>query len=84
MKKSFEFTHEGRHIVIENRWFEGEKLFVDGQLQDENLGLSFGRELNGKLKTSEGIKDLKATVGGFFTIECKVFVDHQLAYSSKA
>lgn len=83
MKKIFEFTYEGRHILIENRWFEGEKLFVDGQLQDENLGISFSGELNGKLKTAQGEKDLKATVGGFFTIQCKAFVENELVYSSK-
>ncbi|MGM0898580.1 MAG: hypothetical protein ACQEV0_11805 [Bacillota bacterium] len=83
MKKTFETTREGRHIVVENRWFKGEKLFVDGQLQDENLGLSFSGVLNGKLKSMDGSKDIKATIGGFFTIQCKIFIDNELIYSSK-
>ena len=39
MKKTFEIIYKGHHILVENKWFTGEKLFVDGQLQDENLGL---------------------------------------------
>lgn len=84
MKKTFETTYNGRHILVENRWFEGEKLFVDGELQDENLGLSFRGILNGKLKSMETEKNIKVTLGGFFTIQCKVFIDHELIYSSEA
>lgn len=47
MKKTFETTYEGRSIVVENRWLDGEKLFIDGELQDENLGLSFRGNLTG-------------------------------------
>lgn len=82
MKKEFETTYNGRHILVENRWFEGEKLFVDGQLQDENIGLGFKGILNGKLKGMEDVKQIKVAVGGFFTIECKIFVDNELIYSS--
>lgn len=82
MKKVFETTYNGRHIRVENRWFEGEKLFVDGELQDENLGLSFRGILNGKLKSSDGLKNIKVTVGGFYTVQCKVFVENELIYAS--
>lgn len=84
MKKTFDITHEGRHILVENRWFEGEKLFVDGELQDENLGLSFRGVLNGRLKSGDGMKNIKVTVGGFFAIHCKVFIENELIYSSEA
>ncbi|MEK3993413.1 hypothetical protein [Psychrobacillus sp. FSL K6-2365] len=39
MKKTFEVMYNGHHILVENKWFTGEKLYVDGKLQDENLGL---------------------------------------------
>lgn len=84
MKKTFEVAYDGRQIVVENKWFEGEKLYVDGQLQDENLGLSLGAELNGKLKGTDGIKRIKVAIGGFFKIQCKVFVDHESVYSSNS
>jgi len=32
--------HDGHHIKVLNSWFTGEKLYVNGQLQDENLGLA--------------------------------------------
>lgn len=83
MKKTFDITYNGRHILVENRWFEGEKLFVDGELQDENLGLSFRGDLNGKLKSMESFKPIKVTVGGFLAIQCKIFVDNELVYSSE-
>ncbi|MGD6842569.1 hypothetical protein ACQCVH_08590 [Bacillus infantis] len=38
MKKVFDFKYEGHHIQVVNSWFYGEKLYVDGKLQDENLG----------------------------------------------
>lgn len=82
MKKTFETTYEGRSIVVENRWLDGEKLFIDGELQDENLGLSFRGNLTGQLKGMNGMQNVKVAIGGFFTIECKVFVDNALVYSS--
>lgn len=30
MKKVFETIHDGHRIQVENRWFAGEKLYVDG------------------------------------------------------
>ena len=83
MKKTFDVTHEGRHILVENRWFQGEKLYVDGELQDENLGLSFRGDLNGKLKSTDGFKNIKVAVGGFYKIHCKVFVENEMIYSSE-
>lgn len=83
MKKVFETTYNGRHIMVENRWFEGEKLFVDGELQDENLGISFRATLNGRLKSVDGDKNIKVTLGGFFTVQCKVFVENELVYASQ-
>lgn len=83
MKKTFDVTHEGRHILVENRWFQGEKLYVDGELQDENLGLSFRGDLNGKLKSADGFKTIKVAVGGFYKIHCKVFVENEMIYSSE-
>ena len=40
MKKVFDVTYEGHHIQVVNTWFNGEKLYIDGKLQDENLGIA--------------------------------------------
>ncbi|WP_210467924.1 hypothetical protein [Sporosarcina sp. 6E9] len=84
MKKVFEAIYNGHRIQVENRWFTGEKLYVDGELQDENLGLAFRGTLNGRIRKKENeSKSIKVTLGGFFSIHCKVFVDNVLVYSSQ-
>ncbi|WEG15126.1 hypothetical protein PQ478_11305 [Alkalihalophilus pseudofirmus] len=81
MTKVFEATYEGRQIRVENSWFSGEKLYVDGNLQDQNLGLSLRSTLQGQLTDQNGEKrNIKVTVGGTFKIQCKIFVDHALIY----
>ena len=79
MKKTFEVMYNGQHIQVENRWFTGEKLYVDGQLQDENLGLSMRANLYGQLKSKNRIK---VSIGGVFKINCTIFVDNTLIYQS--
>lgn len=82
MKKVFEAIYDDHRIQVENRWFDGEKLYVDGELQDENLGLAFRGTLNGKLRNNNNeTKRIKVTIGGFFRIHCRIFVDHVLISS---
>ncbi|ERN53803.1 hypothetical protein M3689_15245 [Alkalihalophilus marmarensis] len=81
MTKIFEATYEGRQIRVENSWFNGEKLYVDGKLQDQNLGLALRSTLQGQLKAANGeVKTIKVTLGGTVKIQCKIFVDHNLVY----
>ena len=75
--KKFEMTHNGNVIVVENRLFS-ERLYVNGELQDERMGLNFGMRLWGQLSTGESIK---VSLGGAFTIGCRVFIDHTLVFS---
>ncbi len=83
MKKTFEVMFNDHHIQVENNWFTGEKLYVDGQLQDENLGLGIRGILNGELKDIEDKKSIKVALGGFFKINCRIFVGHNLIYPKK-
>ncbi|WP_100372313.1 hypothetical protein [Bacillus sp. FJAT-45037] len=81
MKKTFQVMYEGHKIEIENSWFNGEKLYIDGQLQDQNLGLALRASLTGVLVNDNGErKAIKVTIGGTFRIHCKVFVDHKLIF----
>ena len=86
MKKIFEATYRGYHIIVENTWFNGEKLFVDGKLQDQNLGFAFDRAtLNGVIKNNEGVnQNIKVSLGGAITVECRIFVDNELIYPDHA
>jgi len=85
MKKVFRATCDGHQIVVENKWFTGEKLYVNGELQDENVGLAFSRAtLTGKLIMDHSeMKDIKVTVGGNLRVHCRVFVDNELIPSYK-
>ena len=83
MKKVFDVTYEGHHIQVVNTWFNGEKLYIDGKLQDENLGIALRGTLEGVLKENNKItKDIKVSLGGIFTIKCKIFVNNVLAFGN--
>ena len=45
MKKTWEVMHAGHSIRVENNWFGGEKLFVDGILQDQQIGIRSSSKL---------------------------------------
>jgi hypothetical protein len=82
MKKVFEAIYDGHEIRVENRWFAGEKLYVDGVLQDENIGLAFRATLTGNLKIDSHVsKQIKVAIGGYFSMHCRIFVDHVLVPS---
>ena len=75
--KKWELNYSGNVIVVENG-SGGEKLFVNGELQDEQIGLAFRSRLWGKLSTGETIK---VSLGGWFRIHCSIFVDNKLVKS---
>ena len=77
MSKKFEVTYKGQQITVVNGWFSGEKLYVDNQLQDENLGLGLRGKLQGR---ASGNEEIKVSIGGNVTIHCRIFVDNQLIY----
>ena len=79
--KVFEVMYKGHRIKVENRWFGGEKLYIDGQLQDENMGLGLRARLTGELKEDEG--KVKVNLGGNFKVRCKIFVDNNLIYPNE-
>lgn len=77
--KKWELKHCGNVIVVENR-ISSERLYVNGELQDERMGLSFESRsiLWGQLNTGENIK---VSIGGTFRMHCKIFIDNKLVLS---
>jgi hypothetical protein len=73
---SWTYKHGQDTIVIKNA-SGSESLIVNGEIQDKKTGTSTSQaELNGKLPTGE---EITATLkGGFFTMECTLFVDNKL------
>ena len=77
MKSIWTVTYDNIEIKVENTWFGGESLFVDGKLQHKTHGI-FSSNLRGQLisKTGEIIK-IKVALGGFFKVVCSLFIDDQ-------
>jgi hypothetical protein len=71
--KEWEVSYQENIIKIENRW-DGEKLFINGKLQDECIGLTSRSKLIGKL--SDG-RLVKVCIGGVFVIHCLIFIDDE-------
>lgn len=67
------YEYEGHKIVVRNG-FDACQLLVDGKIQDAHNGLSLSVTLTGKVND----KPIKATIGGFWTMKCSVFVDHEM------
>lgn len=81
VKKIFEITYDGHEIQVENTWLNGERLYIDGQLYDENMGLALRATLTGRLESKGGeSKNIKVAIGGIVKIHCKIFVENRLIY----
>ena len=75
MKSIWIAKYEDTEIRVENSWFKGEKLFVNNELQDDRLNF-ISAHLTGHLKNAKGEKlNIKASIFGFFTVGCRLFVD---------
>lgn len=72
--KIWEVKYGENMIRVENGW-DGEKLFVNDNLQDKQLGITNRSRLWGELPTGEKIK---VSLGGFFRVHCLIFVNNKL------
>ena len=75
MAKQWTYRYDKNIINVENS-IKGEKLSINGEVQDMRTGLTFRRvELKGKLPSGE---EVRASLGGNWTIQCNLFVDNKL------
>lgn len=77
--KIWEADYEGNSITIINRAFS-ESLYVNGDLQDETVGLRTHTRLYGELPDGSGIK---VSLGGVWSITCRLFVNNELVTTIK-
>ena len=75
--KKWEINYGGNTILVENR-VSGERLYVNGELQDEQIGFAARSRLWGKLQTGE---EIRVTIGGFLGIHCRIFINNKLVLS---
>ncbi|HET9679592.1 MAG TPA: hypothetical protein VFP95_03405 [Gammaproteobacteria bacterium] len=77
MSKIWVADYKGHTIQVENSW-RGEKLVVDGVVQDEHYGFATRATLWGRIKSEGGeVEEIKANLGQIFTVQCRLFVDNQ-------
>jgi len=77
--------YDGHKITVENNWMGGERLWVNGVLQDEQMGLAFRSRLYGSIRVP-GLetKRIKVSLGiPSFSVECRIFVDDELVFSGR-
>ena len=61
-----------------NSWFGGEKLFVNNELQDEQLSFITPSNMTGSFVDKNGAKlNIKTNISGFFTVSCRLFIDNK-------
>ena len=78
--KKFEVEYKGHRIRVENR-VSGERLIVDDELQDEQIGSATRSRLYGRIKGGKGDGEtIKVSIGGWFTANCRIFVDDKRVF----
>ena len=76
--KKWEAKYEENVILVEN-YVNGERLYVNGDLQDEQMGIVERSRLWGQLPTGETVK---VSLGGRkLKVECRIFIDNKLILS---
>ncbi|MEG2290723.1 MAG: hypothetical protein RSA29_14705 [Clostridium sp.] len=84
MSKFWKLDYKGHKITVENTWFNGERLYVDDELQDEQVGLSSRSRLFGIIKFGDGSgESIKVSLGGVWVINCRIFIDNKLVTSNR-
>lgn len=77
--KIWEVDYEGSKIRVENSWYKGERLLVNDKLQDEQNGPGSRARLYGHILDASGNKlKIKVSLGGWWTINCRIFVNDSL------
>lgn len=75
MKSIWTARYEGNEIRIENTWFNGERLYVNGDLQDERYSVISSRLTGHLVNQNKESKMIKVTLGGAFKVNCILFID---------
>lgn len=79
--KKWEVDYKGYKIRVENSWSKGESLYVDSKLQDQKIGFALRSRLYGGIKFNDNTKEyIKVSMGGWFSIQCRIFVDNKLVF----
>lgn len=75
MKEVWTYKYGDNIIEVRNNY--ATELYVNGKLQDRKKGIHFSVSLEGNLSNGEIVK---ASLGGFFKIECTMLVGDTVLY----
>jgi hypothetical protein len=79
---TFQTSYKGHQVRVENGWLSGERLIVDGETQDEQLGYAVRSRLWGRIRNADGTAEVvKVSLGGWCGVSCRIFIDDRLVYS---
>lgn len=84
MNDVWKIRYNLHNIRIEKN-LTSQKLYVDGVLQDEQIGFALSSRLFGKLKNEDGeTEDIKVSIStSCFDSQCLIFVGEKMIYSTK-
>lgn len=74
----WETTYKGHKIRVENLGFQGEKPFIDNELQDLHSGISTSAQLQAKIKYGDGKGELVEAglrEGRSEKVECQLYIN---------
>lgn len=75
MKSIWTSNYENNEIIIENTWFNGERLYVNDVLQDHTFG-GFSTKLTGHLIYQKNEREnIKVNLGGIYKVNCQLFIN---------
>lgn len=73
----WQVQYKGHDVRVENG-LRGEKLIVDGKIQDVGMGMGLRSRLWGTIKGGDGDGEtIKVSLGGWFGIKCRIFIDDE-------
>lgn len=83
MRNVWKLKYGSHSIQVENTLMS-DKLFVDGVLQDEQVGFHLSSRLFGNLRNDNGeVEEVKVSVGvGCLKSRARIFIGEKLAYST--
>ncbi len=77
--KVWQAQYKGHDVRVENSYIKGEKLIVDGKIQDMGMGMALRCRLWGTIKGGNGDGEtIKVSLGGWVSIDCRIFIDDEL------
>ena len=78
MKSEWITKYEETNIKITNNWFSGEKLYINSELQNEQLNFITPTNWSSYLNYKQGQNlNIKTNISKFFTVSGRLFIENK-------